>query len=127
MCLIRCSQAILVLLIAFVHNSLPATNDDHELWEAARRELAHRTREYIRRNPISDELRSFIEELTQHKRKKRQDSRNMYAIKDGDIVPLARLEEQFNTESNLGGNFTVVPLIIPIALENTMTLKYVII
>lgn len=127
MCLIIFSQAILVLLIVFAHNSLPATNDDQELWEAARRELAQRTREYIRQNPISDELRSFIEELTQHKRKKRQDSRNMYAIKDADIVPLARLEEQFNTESNLGSNFTVVPLIIPIALENTVTLKYVII
>ncbi|XP_050304995.1 uncharacterized protein LOC126742385 isoform X1 [Anthonomus grandis grandis] len=137
---LRLVTTILILLV------FPSSEDDQELWERAKRELAERTREYIKNNPISDELRSFIEELSKtasedrkrrfsrskldnpfkqadHQRRKRQEYSNLYAIKDGDVVPLYKIEENLNTASNLGDNFTVVPLIIPIPLENNITLK----
>ncbi|XP_050305010.1 uncharacterized protein LOC126742385 isoform X2 [Anthonomus grandis grandis] len=55
---LRLVTTILILLV------FPSSEDDQELWERAKRELAERTREYIKNNPISDELRSFIEELS---------------------------------------------------------------
>ncbi|CAG9761837.1 unnamed protein product [Ceutorhynchus assimilis] len=114
-------QFIIIFLHAYYCNSLQTKNDDQQLWEMARKSLAQRTREYIKDHPISEDLQSFIDEINHSKREKRQG--NMYAIKNGDVVPLEQLEEQFNTESNLGPGFTVVPLLIPIPLQNTVTLK----
>lgn len=116
-------EAVLLFLVIIHHGLLQAPEEDGQLWQEARNELARRTREYIKNNPISSDLQSFIDELRRPKRRKRQDHNNMYAIKDGNVVPLAKLEEQLLTQSHLGENFTVVPLIIPIALENNMTLK----
>ncbi|ENN78380.1 hypothetical protein HUJ04_003977 [Dendroctonus ponderosae] len=116
-------EAILLFFLVIHHGSHQKTKEDEQLWQEARNELARRTREYIKNNPISSDLQAFIDELRSPKRRKRQDHNNMYAIKDGNVVPLATLEEQLFTQSHLGANFTVVPLIIPIALENNMTLK----
>lgn len=114
-------QIIFVLILVLGCETTNQGRKDAKLWESARKEIARRTREYIKRNPLSPELQAFIEELREPKRRKRQDHNDMYAIKDGEVVPLNKLEEQLLTESNLGDNFTVVPLIIPIALENTVT------
>lgn len=114
-------QILFVLSLILACETTNPARKNAKLWESARREIARRTREYIKRNPLSPELQAFIEELKEPKRRKRQDHNDMYAIKDGDVVPLNKLEEQLLTESNLGDNFTVVPLIIPIALENNVT------
>ncbi|XP_066256325.1 uncharacterized protein [Euwallacea similis] len=97
-------------------------HDDDNLWEAAQKEIARRIQDYVKRNPMSHELQAFIENLRRPERQKRQ-NRNIYAIEDGEVVPLVKLEENLVTESNLGENFTVVPLIIPIPLRNDVTLR----
>ncbi|XP_030755387.1 uncharacterized protein LOC115881836 isoform X1 [Sitophilus oryzae] len=112
---------VIFLLIFLLETSI--SEDDRTLWKA-RRELARRTREYLRTNPMSDDLRQFIQEARRSRRKKRQGHNNMYAVKNGEVVPLNEIEQDIsNRDTVLGENFTVVPLIIPIPLENNVTLK----
>ncbi|XP_030755388.1 uncharacterized protein LOC115881836 isoform X2 [Sitophilus oryzae] len=66
---------VIFLLIFLLETSI--SEDDRTLWKA-RRELARRTREYLRTNPMSDDLRQFIQEARRSRRKKRDrdDNRN---------------------------------------------------
>ncbi|XP_076264343.1 uncharacterized protein LOC143198755 isoform X2 [Rhynchophorus ferrugineus] len=116
---------VVITIIFMISLPTNITNDEETEWKEAKRELARKTREYLRQNPPSPELIRFIESIRKNNRKKRQDHNNMYAIKDGEVVPLDKIEQELNNaDNNLGENFTVVPLLIPIPLENNVTLKH---
>ncbi|KAL1518224.1 hypothetical protein ABEB36_001882 [Hypothenemus hampei] len=111
-----------LLIILNLDLGLEIQSQESELWSRAKRDLVRRTHEYIKRNPISGQLRAFIEGLAT--RSKRQNLNDMYAIKDGDVVPLNSLQGKFEgADSISNAGFTVVPLIVPIPLENTITMK----
>ncbi|XP_048525014.1 uncharacterized protein LOC109536199 isoform X2 [Dendroctonus ponderosae] len=65
-------EAILLFFLVIHHGSHQKTEEDEQLWQEARNELARRTREYIKNNPISSDLQAFIDELRSPKRRKRQ-------------------------------------------------------
>ncbi|XP_066148183.1 uncharacterized protein [Euwallacea fornicatus] len=98
-------------------------HDEDNLRGAARREIARRTQDYVRENPMSHDLQAFIERLRRPERNKRQNHNDTYALKDGEVLPPVKLEDDLVAEPNLGDNFTVAPVIVPIPLGNGVTLK----
>ncbi|XP_060519335.1 uncharacterized protein LOC132697749 isoform X2 [Cylas formicarius] len=117
------SQLIQISLLIISSSSLYCLeNDDPELWRSALRNLQRKARDYVKLNPISNELRSFIDRIKRNDDKRHALGR-MYVVKEGEVVPLDHIEGDLHTESELGSNFTVVPLIIPIALQHNLTLR----
>lgn len=97
------------------------------LYQVSKQNLLSKELQYIKSNPISEELKSFINRYKRkagypfQKREKELDKEHMYVVKDGDIVPLNEMEAKETeivpppTEDD--EKFTVIPLIVPITVS----------
>ncbi|XP_076264344.1 uncharacterized protein LOC143198755 isoform X3 [Rhynchophorus ferrugineus] len=62
---------VVITIIFMISLPTNITNDEETEWKEAKRELARKTREYLRQNPPSPELIRFIESIRKNNRKKR--------------------------------------------------------
>lgn len=103
------------------------------LYEISKRNLLSKEREYLKSNPLSNELRSFINRYkrrTKHivKRddEKLIDKEHMYVVKDGEIVPFSEMNNSSKVldvkfTNGLDDKFTVLPLIVPVTVSKVET------
>lgn len=93
----------------------------------AKRNFLSRERDYLRTKPLSNDLRSFIKRIKRTSgfpgRRKRDDDikDHMFVVNNGNIVPLENMNDVTanvpSSDPSGLGNFTVIPLIIPITVK----------
>ncbi|XP_057655135.1 uncharacterized protein LOC130893231 [Diorhabda carinulata] len=132
---------ILVLYTFFLHSfeSFAISNDKDELsiLQRAKRNLLCKEKEYLKNQPMSEQLRKFI---SRYKRKAKipksrikHDIEDMYVLDNGNIVPLNQIKirnvnEEYYTSSQASTQqwkFTVLPVILPKTRDSCSTVSTV--
>lgn len=128
---------IIVMLTTLIVYNVSADSNRHliknaKLYQVSKRHLISKEREYLKSNPLSKELRSFIQRYkrkTNHYNKKREedkqlDKENMYVVKDGDILPISEVDASGREDNDVkfthaddDDKFTVLPLIVPVTVS----------
>ncbi|KAJ8919947.1 hypothetical protein NQ315_006476 [Exocentrus adspersus] len=95
----------------------------------AKRNFLSRERDYLKTKPLSDDLRLFIRRqrrrapvfLAKYKRNdEAKEPEHMFVVDNGNIVPLDNMTDVTavpNANPSELGNFTVIPLVIPITVK----------
>lgn len=91
----------------------------------AKRQLYNREQMFLKSQPMSENLRNFIDRFRKSSKISREkrgvlDENQVYIIQDGHLVPLQKAKKEEN--SNVNG-FTVVPLVVPIKEEKKKSIK----
>lgn len=129
----------IILLIFTISEASKVKNQEKDI-VLAKRSLIEREHELLKTQPMSQDLRSFIDRYKRKSQQKRQTlaekrskrsegiaENQLYIVQNGQLVPLKSLkgikrsEEEKKPEAP---GFTVVPLVIPINMKDS-AMKFV--
>lgn len=87
----------------------------------AKRQLYNREQNFLKNQPMSENLRNFIDKSRKNREKRGVlDENQVYIIQNGHLVPLQKAKKE---ENNHHTGFTVVPLVVPIKEEKKKSIK----
>jgi hypothetical protein len=132
---------IIGICLLILASAASKSKEDHGNLAVAKRSLIERERELFKSQPMSDDLRTFIEKYKRKEQKRSQDKRDkrsgalnenlLYVIHNGQLVPIKSLKDSKRSDDKRSDDerradvdsFTVVPLIIPIKAQDSKLVK----
>jgi hypothetical protein len=127
---------IIGICLLILASAASKSKEDHGNLAVAKRSLIERERELFKSQPMSDDLRTFIEKYKRKEQKRSQDKRDkrsgalnenlLYVIHNGQLVPIKSLKDSKRSDDERRADvdsFTVVPLIIPIKAQDSKLVK----
>ncbi|XP_068918003.1 uncharacterized protein [Tenebrio molitor] len=127
---------IIGICLLILASAASKSKEEHGNLAVAKRSLIERERELFKSQPMSDDLRTFIEKYKRKEQKRSQDKRDkrsgalnenlLYVIHNGQLVPIKSLKDSKRSDDERRADvdsFTVVPLIIPIKAQDSKLVK----